>query len=145
MHKYKRKRKTGSGSTTLEFAASLPLFLLLVGGIGIFAWLFWAQAATGIAAVRGLREGSLARGESVDPVLGQTFFAGSMGSLTGPRTSGTVGAADTWADDSRRGVSFGVAGSVDLAFGPLEGAYTFGGGGFGRQWRFWPGPPEGWE
>jgi Flp pilus assembly protein TadG len=145
MNNHKRKRNTEAGSTTLEFAAALPLFLLLVGGIGIFAWLYWAQAAAGIAAVRGLREGSISRGETVDPALGRSFFESSMGSLTGPRTAGTVGAAETWADDSRRSVAFGVGGAVHLKFGPLDSVYTFGGGGFGRQWRFWPGPPDGWE
>jgi hypothetical protein len=144
-HKQSYTRHTERGSTALEFAAALPLFLLLVSGIGIFAWLFWTQTAADIAAVRGLREGSIGRGESVDPALGKSFFTGSIAFLTGPRTSGTVGAAEIWADDSRRGVSFDVGSSLRLKFGPLESAYSFGGGGFGRQWRFWPGPPQGWE
>jgi hypothetical protein len=143
---YPKNTKTDAGDAVLEFAAALPLFLLLIGGIVIFAWLFWAQAAADIAAVRALKEGTANQGgEAVDPGAGVRSFSDSMGFLTGPRTAGIIGEAQVSTQEGRRAVQVGVHGSVNLKFGPLEGAYSFGGGGFGRLWRFWPGPPEGWE
>lgn len=143
-HSMKRTRnKWEAGETVLEFAAALPLFLLLVAGIVLFAWLFWAQAAADIAAVRALKEGTVNRGGASDPAAGSAFFADAMGSLTGGQTAGAVG--DVQAAAGERTLQFGVAGTAHLSFGPLDTVYTFGGGGFGRLWRFWPGPPEGWE
>jgi hypothetical protein len=143
---YSKHTQSQAGDAVLEFAAALPLFLLLISGIVIFAWLFWAQAAADIAAVRALKEGAANRGgELVDPGAGASSFSDSMGFLTGPRTAGLIGEAQVSVQEGRRAVQFGVSGSVNLKFGPLEGAYSFGGGGFGRLWRFWPGPPEGWE
>jgi hypothetical protein len=143
---YPKHTNPEAGDAVLEFAAALPLFLLLIGGIVIFTWLFWAQAAADIAAVRALKEGTVNQGgEAVDPGAGVSSFSDSMGFLTGPRTAGVIGEAQVSAQEGRRAVQFGVNGSVNLKFGPLEGAYSFGGGGFGRLWRFWPGPPEGWE
>lgn len=137
------RSRAEAGETVLEFAAALPLFLLLVAGIVLFAWLFWAQAVADIAAVRALKEGTVNRGGAADPAAGSAFFADAMGTLTGSQTSGAVG--DVQVAAGERTLQFGVAGTADLSFGPIDTVYTFGGGGFGRLWRFWPGPPEGWE
>lgn len=138
-----KRRRAEAGETVLEFAAVLPLFLLLVAGIVMFAWLFWAQAAADIAAVRALKEGSLSRGVGPDPGAGTAFFSEAMNRLTGGRTAVTVG--DVQAVTGERTLQFEVSGAAQLSFGLLEADYIFGGGGFGRLWRFWPGPPNGWE
>ncbi len=134
------------GDTILEFTAALPLFLLLIGGIAIFAWAFWAQAAADIAASRAVNEGSFNQGgDSISPAIGSSSFQRSMGFLTGDRTAGVVGEPIVSASESQHMVQFHVIGSIQLLFGPLDSLFKFGGGGAGRMWRFWPGPPSPWE
>lgn len=139
-HNYER------GDTILEFAAALPLFLLLLGGIGVFAWVFWAQAAADIAATRALQMGSLNRGgDATSPAAGAAFFQSSMEFLTGSKTSAAVGRPALSTGESGRMLRFDVTGQARLAFGALDSLFKFGGGGAGRTWRFWPGPPDPWE
>lgn len=135
-----------AGETVLEFAASLPLFMLVIAGIVMFAWLFWAQAVADIASVRALKEGSLNRGgESINPELGSAFFSQSIGTLTGTRTSGVIGEAAFTSSFPDRSMKVNINGSVQFDFGPLSSLFNFGGGGAGRIWRFWSGPPDPWE
>ncbi len=143
---HKKRKNLERGDTILEFAAALPLFILLLAGIGIFSWLFWAQAAADVAAIRGLKEASLNRGgDAISPGSGAASFRSSMGFLTGSRTAGAVGDANVSVSGTERMVHFDVTGSVRLSFGPLNSIFNFGGGGAGRMWRFWPGPPNPWE
>ncbi len=132
-----KRKNLERGDTVMEFAAALPLFLLLMAGIGIFAWVFWAQAAADVAAIRGLKDASTGSGSS--------SFESSMNALTNGKTAGAVGGADVSVSDSQRMVNLDVAGSIRLLFGPLDSVFNFGGGGAGRLWRFWPGPPSPWE
>ncbi len=125
------------GDTVLEFAAALPLFLLLLAGIGIFAWVFWAQAAADVAAVRALNDASTGAGSG--------SFASSLSALTNGQTAGAVGGANVSTNTGQRMVNLDVTGSIRLLFGPLDSLFNFGGGGAGRMWRFWPGPPSPWE
>jgi hypothetical protein len=142
----KNRKNVERGDAILEFAAALPLFILLLAGIGIFSWLFWAQAAADVAAIRGLKEASLNRGgDATSPGSGAASFRSSMGALTGSRTAGAVGDAHVSVSGAERMVNLAVTGSVQLLFGPLSSSFNFGGGGAGRVWRFWPGPPDPWE
>jgi hypothetical protein len=142
----KNRKNLERGDAILEFAAALPLFILLLAGIGIFSWLFWAQAAADVAAMRALQEASVNRGaDAINPGAGAKSFQSSIGTLTGGRTAGAVGGASVSTNAARRMVHLNVAGSVRLSFGPLESLFNFGGGGAGRMWRFWPGPPNPWE
>ncbi len=138
MVQHNKKHKINErGDTILEFAAALPLFILLLAGIGIFAWVFWAQAAADVAAIRGLKDASTGSGSG--------SFESSMNALTNAKTAGAVGGADVSANESQRMVNLDVAGSIRILFGPLDSIFNFGGGGAGRMWRFWPGPPSPWE
>ncbi len=142
----KNRKNLDRGDAILEFAATLPLFILLLAGIGIFSWLFWAQAAADVAAIRALQEASVNRGaDTINPGAGAKSFRSSMGALTSERTAGAVGGASISTSAAKRMVHLNVTGSARLSFGPLEGLFNFGGGGAGRMWRFWPGPPDPWE
>jgi hypothetical protein len=67
----KNRKNLERGDAILEFAAALPLFILLLAGIGIFSWLFWAQAAADVAAMRALQEASVNRGaDAINPGAG---------------------------------------------------------------------------
>jgi len=141
-----RRKKKEAGETVLEFAAAMPLFTLILAGIVMFAWLFWAQAVADIASVRALKEGSINRGvDSVNPAYGTAFFTDSTFALTGGRTSGVIGNAGVTPSIPERTVQLRVNGMVSLDFGPIASLFRFGGGGAGRMWRFWPGPPDTWE
>jgi hypothetical protein len=146
MQPVKKKRNPERGDTVLEFAVVLPLFLLLLGGIGLFAWAFWAQAAADVAASRALQAGSLNRGgDAVSPGAGIPSFQQSLRALTGGQTAGAVGSPEVSASPSQRLLHLDVLGQIRLLFGPLDSLFQFGGGGAGRLWRFWPGPPSPWE
>jgi hypothetical protein len=140
-------RHTGErGDTVLEFAAVLPLLLILFAAIGMYAWLFWAQAAADIAAVQALREGVLNRGgDQLNPGEASTFFQQSIQVLGGENTAVQLGEVRVQSNTGQRAVSLRVSGSTAMQFGPLDLGYTFGGGGYGRMWKFFGGPPDPWE
>ena len=141
-----QNKTTEAGETVLEFAAALPLFMLVVGGIVMFAWLFWAQAAADIASVRALKEGSINRaGDNINPGWGTAYFSQSTSNLTGARTSGVIGEAVFSEYFPERSVRANINGSAQMNFGPIASLFNFGGGGAGRIWRFWSGPPDPWE
>jgi hypothetical protein len=127
-------------------AAALPMLLVLFGGFGGIIWMMWAQTVADIAAVRALRAASFNRGINlVSPGSGYEFFGESTSYLAGGNTASTLGQPAIVTDGIFRMVRLSVRGSTSWSFGPLIGQYSFGGGGAGRYWIFYPGPPAPWE
>jgi len=140
--------KKHRGDTIFEFAAVLPLFLIMFGGIGIFGWLYWADSISSVAAARSIRESTLNRdnGTNISPGAGTSKFTSSVNFLGGNRTGGEIGGASISIDEGRRMVVLRVNGSTTISFGPLQSDFGFNAGGASRMEKFFPGPPiNGWE
>ena len=134
------------GSSILEFAASLPLFLILLAAFGFAVWTFWAQTAADVAAVRAVREASFNRGgDIVLPLAGFGYYNQSVATLTGGRTAARISDPQVNHHPDFRMLTFTFWGSGDTHFGPLTGTHAFAGGSAGRWWIFYAGPPDPWE
>lgn len=140
------RKRSERGDTILEFAASLPLLLVLFFTLGAAVWTFWAQAVADVSAARAVREASFNRGgDIVLPGEGTASFAASTGYLTGDLTAGVIGSPSVSGLEDFRMVVLQVLGSQEISFGPINTGYTFNGGAASRKWRFYSGPPDPWE
>jgi TadE-like protein len=140
------RREGESGDTILEFAAALPLLMLLFFTLGAAVWTFWSQAAADAAAAQAAREAAFNRGGDLVLVsAGASSFSESTAYLTGERTASAVGGAGIAPMEDFRMVVLQVLGGQEIRFGPIQTGYTFNGGAASRLWRFYSGPPDPWE
>lgn len=139
-------RNSEKGDAILEFAGTLPFMMIMFVAVGFSAWLFWVQAAADAAAVSGIRESSMYRGNGrVYPSMGYDKFSDSVEVLAGRSASGLIGSPSIETNRVYRYVRLLVKGGTEWNFGPLSGSFSFGGGGATRLHNFYPGPPDPWE
>jgi len=140
------KNKSEQGSEILEFAAAMPLFLILMAAIGGAVWISWAQAVSDVVMSRAIREATFNRGgNKVSPGLGPAYFADNSAFLAGGETAGSLGGATATSIGNFRMVVMEAVGGTQWSFGPLAGGYDFTSGSAGRYWIFYGGPPDPWE
>ena len=141
-----KKKRSERGSEILEFAAALPLFLILMAAIGGTVWISWAQAVDDVVMSRAIREASFNRGgNAVSPSMGPAYFSGNTAFLAGGQTAGAIGGATAASISNFRMVVMEAVGGAQWGFGPLAGSYEFSSGSAGRYWIFYGGPPDPWE
>lgn len=149
MKKHKKEKINTNheqGDVMVEFAIALPIFIILMAAIGWGAWLSFTQNAADISAILALREGSFNRGENtVLTQAGPGYFTERLPAHVGPESASYVGVPQVQHLSDFRMVTLQVNGNVDFSFGPLTANHNYGGGGAGRFWLFYPGPPDPWE
>ena len=118
------------------------VFIWFIGG----ALISWSQIVADLAAIVGVEQGTILRGENYfSPSMGAAFFTDTTSSISGSSAVGAIGQPAFSPHPLTRTMSMSVAGGVDWNFGPLTGSYSYGGGGVGRIHNFYPGPPDPWE
>ncbi len=143
-------------SSILEFAASLPLFLILLVAFGFAVWTFWAQTAVDVAAAEAQLAHPGEREAASRQVSAPRVPSGPVKKLLfGPSFMAGIGAAAS--APQRMGWQVGdqlveqVTGSrpragIDSAYGriPRPGCLLQGGLGLCRQRCGGPAPLPGW-
>ena len=129
----------------MEVAVSFPFLVMMLMAIGLFAWIFWVQAATHIATLEAARSAAFYTGTGINPGAGYGPFYSALSGLTSGPAAGAVGGPEISADWDRRTVQVSVDGGVAFFHEVLGDSYHFSGGAFTRIQDFFGGPPAPWE
>ena len=106
----------------------------------------WSQLVADLASIVAVEEATLLRGDnSYAPQMGGALFLDTTSRISGSGASSAIGVPNIEAIPLQRMVQVSVTGGLDWNFGPLQGGYSYGGGGAGRIHNFFPGPPDPWE
>ncbi|MGD2026419.1 MAG: hypothetical protein PVI99_01270 [Anaerolineales bacterium] len=130
----------------LEFVGVLAfiffVFTWYIGGTLIG----WSQIVADLAAIAAVEEATVLRGDNFySPQFGSMMFQDTTSKISGSSAAAAIGSPAFFPKPTNRFVEVSVVGGIDWNFGPLRGAYTYGGGGAGRIHTFFPGPPDPWE
>jgi len=145
MNKTRNRAIAEKGDAILEFAAALPLFILILGLTGIFAWAAWAQGASAMITAEAVREAGMNRNGEVYPEVGGEIFSTGIYSLLGSKTGSLIGFPAITANPTQHQVTLDLTNTGDVMFGILGLTFEWAGGGSARMQNFYPGPPDTWE
>lgn len=145
MNETKKAKPGEKGDAIIEFAAALPLFIMIIGLTGIFAWASWSQGASAMITAEAVREAGLNRNGEVNPEVGGEIYTTGIYSLLGSKTGSLVGFPSITANPTQRQVSLDLSTTENMIFGIMGLAFEWAGGGSSRMQNFYPGPPESWE
>jgi len=140
-----RKPVAETGSAVMEVAVSYPFLVLMLMAIGLFAWIFWVQAATHIATLEAARSAAFYTGTSGGYGDGYGPFYAALTGLTSAPAADAVGGPKIITDWNRRTVQVSIDGRVTFFHDLLGDSYRFSGGAFTRIQDFFGGPPDPWE
>jgi Flp pilus assembly protein TadG len=118
---FKRGRKNERGTSAIEFALVLPMFLLLIVGVGELARAIWIHGTVAHAAREGTRYAMVRGAESKEPATAQeieSYVQGKAG--YGSSTQVTT----TWEPDNKPGSVVQV--SVQYEFQSLASVLPIG-------------------